>query len=45
MDCVYISEGNYLWKHNDAVIDAIHAYLLTKTKNFFNPYFVTTAIT
>ena len=20
MDCVYISEGNYLWKHNDAVI-------------------------
>lgn len=20
MDCVYISEGSYLWKHNDAVI-------------------------
>lgn len=20
MDCVYISEGSYLWKHNDAVV-------------------------
>ena len=20
MDCVYISEGSYLWKHNDAII-------------------------
>lgn len=20
VDCVYISEGSYLWKHNDAVI-------------------------
>lgn len=26
-------------------IDAIHAYMLTKTRKFFNPYFITTAIT